>query len=254
MAKKSGSVKGLGAMTREPVSQTEIGLLVDDMMASNDRITAIIGGAVIEGQLEGVLKRVLLKQSAGNEAKLFGSNGPLSTFANKNNLAHAMKLITREVYRDIDHIRLIRNAFAHAPRPLRFATPEVEAVCRLLSARKANGEPYVDARRQFLGTFMAVGRTLSNTADNDAKHGADLLAFALNDAPDVRLVPGSIKPISIEMAVKDRTSLVRGHVLWTPPREAVLKANLTKEEAISLIVGLRKVAKELSWHVPTDGS
>ena len=46
-------------------------------------------------------------------ADLFGPMAPLGSFASKIRMAYALNVITRDVYRDLEKLRKLRNAFAH---------------------------------------------------------------------------------------------------------------------------------------------
>ena len=60
---------------------------------------------------------------------LFAGNGPLATLSAKARVAYALGAFDRETRHDIDAIREIRNAFAHARMSLSFDTPEIAQMC-----------------------------------------------------------------------------------------------------------------------------
>lgn len=76
-----------------------------------DRGAAVLGPAYIETLLEAVIMAFL--RNTPSTARLTEPTGPLSTFAAKSNLAHALGLIHDDTYHDLNLIRDIRNAFAH---------------------------------------------------------------------------------------------------------------------------------------------
>src|SRR5260370_1679118 len=57
--------------------------------------------------------------------EMFGFNKPLSSFEAKIQLASAMRLIPEEMEPDLNVIRRLRNAFAHAPSTIKFSDPPV---------------------------------------------------------------------------------------------------------------------------------
>lgn len=50
----------------------------------------------------------------------------MSSFSPKIYLAYAMNIIDDSVLHDLNIIRRVRNAFAHAPKPISFSTNEVK--------------------------------------------------------------------------------------------------------------------------------
>jgi DNA-binding MltR family transcriptional regulator len=84
---------------------------------NSDRTFAIVGGTIVENCLELYLKSRMrdLELSKGRSVfgNLFDSNGPLSTFSGKNNLAYAAGFVGPIFFKDLEVIREVRNQFAH---------------------------------------------------------------------------------------------------------------------------------------------
>lgn len=60
-----------------------------------------------------------------------------------------------------EDIRAIRNAFAHASKPIEFGTPEVSVVCaRLKLIAKVKGEDIEDPRKRYIETTEEISRAL----------------------------------------------------------------------------------------------
>jgi hypothetical protein len=81
---------------------------------------AILGAAMVEYELEGLLRHRLRRQTDKEWDALVGENGPLSTFYQKILLGRAFRLYDKEVEENLDTIRGIRNAFAHAKNLIDF--------------------------------------------------------------------------------------------------------------------------------------
>ena len=99
---------------------------------ASPRSAAIILAAHVEDSLHLALaRRLRIKPSSWREV-FSTERGPLGTFANKISMADAIGLISSETRRNLDIIRHLRNAFAHAMRPISFDTKEVADLCAML--------------------------------------------------------------------------------------------------------------------------
>jgi hypothetical protein len=97
----------------------------------SDRGVAILIATNLENALQLALSQSLHVREKQHR-RLFGMSGPLGTFAAKITIAYAMDIIGNEAKENLDAIRSIRNAFAHAKLPISFKTPQVKAVCEIL--------------------------------------------------------------------------------------------------------------------------
>jgi hypothetical protein len=98
----------------------------------NHRGAAILLATNVENALQSVIIRVI-EIKEGQRQKLFGPNAPLGSFSNKITLAYAMDLFGNETKTNLDIIRSIRNAFAHAKLPITFETGQVQRACEFLT-------------------------------------------------------------------------------------------------------------------------
>ena len=74
-----------------------------------------------------------LRRLSGEDSdRIFSGFGPLSSFSAKILMAYALGVINRRTRANLEHIKELRNAFAHASKPLSFRTLEVKAVAQLL--------------------------------------------------------------------------------------------------------------------------
>jgi hypothetical protein len=82
--------------------------------SDNERAGVICGAAMLDLQLETILRRFLLPAKSNTEdERLFGASGPLASFSGKTTMAFRLGLIPPVVADMLDRIRKIRNAFAH---------------------------------------------------------------------------------------------------------------------------------------------
>jgi DNA-binding MltR family transcriptional regulator len=99
----------------------------DDIRNVHDRAAAIILGAHVEMYLQ----RLLLAHLPNAKPEIFlPPSGPLTDFYAKNHLAFAMGIIPKAILKDLEVVRRVRNAFAHAPAPMRFSDPPIRDECR----------------------------------------------------------------------------------------------------------------------------
>src|SRR3984893_9371398 len=100
---------------------------------SPDRVAAIVAAAIVEDALRWSLNSFLILQiSEQEERELFENDGILSSFHAKILMGFALGLFGEAARNDLIKIKNIRNAFAHAPRPLSFDTPEIASECEKL--------------------------------------------------------------------------------------------------------------------------
>ena len=85
---------------------------------------AILMAARLDVLLQQLLLHAMPLMSNGLAKDLF-EKGPLGTFSAKIGLVRAMGLLDEAAYRDLCAIKAVRNLFAHAENPVRFASPEV---------------------------------------------------------------------------------------------------------------------------------
>jgi hypothetical protein len=127
-------------------------------------VTAILGAAQVEYQLERLIFARLKRRDANTIEALTRDNGPLSGLYAKCVMAHAMGIIDDVILGNINIIRTIRNAFAHAKRPISFETAEVlDELRRIRLPPKSKSELYLDlafAKKPSPGTGAASFRIL----------------------------------------------------------------------------------------------
>lgn len=89
-----------------------------------------MAASYFEYLLEHLLGGKLVQDKSTHE-KIFGSNGGLSTFSSKIDMAYALGLLGKEAKSDLHKIRKMRNAFAHDHKPLNFSVSPFREHCNL---------------------------------------------------------------------------------------------------------------------------
>src|SRR5262249_39739449 len=111
------------AMTRQSPSITKLSTLIKDqtltpeefdahfeeLVGTNDRLIAIVGGAMVEAALAHAIREKMIPLNKRNDDRIFGQKAPLGTFSAKIDVAYALGLISEDVQRNADYIRAIRN-------------------------------------------------------------------------------------------------------------------------------------------------
>src|ERR1700730_9248824 len=127
--------KGIRNLSR-PVEDGTDGEFIDalkEIEEAPDRVAAIVGAALVEDALRWALNSFFLLQISDiEERELFENDGVLSSFHAKILMGFALGLFGTAARNDLVRIKNIRNAFAHAPRPLSFDTPEIASECEKL--------------------------------------------------------------------------------------------------------------------------
>jgi len=117
-------------MSHVPTSNELTTVLLDLNREKNAQARAITLGALLEAKLESAIYTKLIPNIPKNSSeRIFGVQGILATFSAKIEMAFVLGLIGPETRKDLDHIRAIRNAFAHAKGIISFDTPEIAAAC-----------------------------------------------------------------------------------------------------------------------------
>jgi hypothetical protein len=148
--------KSLTEISRLSPSNDEIDTLLSEIDTHNHRAAAVLGGAFVEDALEYAIQRRLVILTPKELGSMFEYPGPLSSFGAKIQLGYAIGLYGVIVRKDLDIIRRIRNAFAHAKKPISFDTPQVThemEKSQYLGWKDTNGET----------DYMSIVRTAPKT-------------------------------------------------------------------------------------------
>jgi len=158
MAGTNASIRALHdllANTRIP--DKALGKHILELTGRNDRLVAVVCGALVERNLQGLLESVM----PNGPGSLFEPLLPLGSFSAKIKLAYSLNLINADIRRNADYIREIRNTFAHRIAPTSFRTKEVAAVCRLLFVGKEGNRIPKNMRGRYSLVAMETGAALT---------------------------------------------------------------------------------------------
>ena len=106
--------------------------MVDLFNGETDRGAAVLAGSYVENFLGIFLRSCMVDASLSD--KIFGSNGALSTFAQRIDFAQAFGFLPKPLCDDLHLIRKIRNHFAHHPKEAAFTASPVREWTALLHA------------------------------------------------------------------------------------------------------------------------
>jgi DNA-binding MltR family transcriptional regulator len=152
-------------------------MLISLVSEDNARTVALTSVAILEGVLEAAILRCFRPLEDDERASLIHGDAPLATLSAKIKLAYALKICGPGARDDLDCIREIRNAFAHAQIPINFETAQVATVCaRLQFPAKMNLPPnlYFPRQSHSRSRFFVTINSLTLTLDDINVHGHSL--------------------------------------------------------------------------------
>ncbi len=92
----------------------------DSLPEADPIAAAIMGTAIVEHELDVLLRRRIPGVDDDTWADLLSDNGPYGTFSAKIRMGHALRIYGDETRQNLDVLRAIRNAFAHTKKPIDF--------------------------------------------------------------------------------------------------------------------------------------
>lgn len=125
--------KALKQLSEVSFDANRVEEFIREVNEGNDRAVAIVWSAMAEDALDRMMMRWMDHLTSDEKSVLSGHNSPISTFAGKIIIARVMGLLSKDDRKDLDIVRLIRNAFAHSAAELSFSTKEVADMCAQLS-------------------------------------------------------------------------------------------------------------------------
>ncbi|MEX1059878.1 MAG: MltR family transcriptional regulator [Methyloceanibacter sp.] len=126
--------RSLRTISREEPTRDEMLEMLRESWRGSDLMAAIIPCVHLQDAIAQLIIAHFPRTDKDVIEGLYERDGPLSTFFSQIQLGYAMGLFDRDVKRDLDTIRHIRNGFAHSLKPLRFTTPEVEREVRRIKS------------------------------------------------------------------------------------------------------------------------
>jgi DNA-binding MltR family transcriptional regulator len=112
-------------------------VVIEELRSQSDRGVAIVGGAWVEEGLLGMLNAAF-QPDPRTWKRATGNYGPLSTLSAKIDMAQLLRLVSSQIYSDLNAIRSVRNAFAHdvahkkTHEQLSFASDDIKDKCLAL--------------------------------------------------------------------------------------------------------------------------
>ncbi len=115
--------KTIHDLTREWPTSAEMDALRDALTQHSGVpiVVALLGTAMIEYELERLLRSRFRRQDDTTWGRLVGDNGPLNSLAAKITAGHAFGLYDEEFRRALNVIKNIRNVFAHSKKLVDFS-------------------------------------------------------------------------------------------------------------------------------------
>ena len=162
MASGSKRTKSLRALFGQIPDNDEILNILFDLTTQTDRTAAIVGGAILEDRLRRSIALYLRTDlTDDDQSSLFEDRGPLTDFDAKIRIAYCLGMLSRENKQDFDHIRRIRNGFAHSIPHHDFEAVGIRTICEDLWIINHNKFVNQTQISTFMGTkalyILAIG-------------------------------------------------------------------------------------------------
>lgn len=157
----------LADLSRTKPNAEELQEVIASLETESDRGCALIAGSFLENTLEITIDWFLADCGEPFWKSLHnGTDAPLSTFSAKIKMARALGIYDEPVQKAFETVKDIRNAFAHALRPLDFSHPTIVTHCRKLdSAQWPQAEGNLSpARIRYTAFCVAMGSRLFSVA------------------------------------------------------------------------------------------
>jgi DNA-binding MltR family transcriptional regulator len=118
---------------------------------------ALAAASRMETELERCLRASFRELDREMSHRLFGTYGPLSTFAALIDMAFACSIVDREVYDELRRIKTIRNKFAHARTTLFF---DAEPIAQLVDKLRAAITPNAVRIQRYMDSIIFINDAL----------------------------------------------------------------------------------------------
>jgi hypothetical protein len=148
--------KTLKQISKEYARGTELDAIIAEIDAGPDRATAILSSIQDQDALGTLIRGALKRDDDATMKELEGQGCPFGSFYSMIILGYAMGLIDADEKKTLNIIRDVRNAFAHARKPISFRTPEVISECKKLE----NPKGHADMRDVYVRANFRLARDL----------------------------------------------------------------------------------------------
>lgn len=142
----------------------------------SDRGCALIIASNLDNRLSELINSFFINIGEKQKKEIFDGNGCLSSFSSKINICHALGLIPKNEFDDLNIIRKIRNDFAHNEGGIRFTDQNMEDRCNSLTMTNdlKNNRPELShiidsARSAFVITACSISLILSERTKNTTR-------------------------------------------------------------------------------------
>ena len=137
-SRKSAALSGegppkLSSLLRTSLAGSGEDDFVDSLFKESDRGAALLAAADLDVTLEEIINGGFEAElSKEDQTMIFGESGPLSSFAGKIRMAHALGYYGVVTRKDLMLIAKIRNTFAHSARTISFSNALISSNCENL--------------------------------------------------------------------------------------------------------------------------
>jgi hypothetical protein len=107
-------------LSRERPTDEEALALVDAAQSGSPIVTAILGQALVEHNLEEIIRTRFKNKDDASWGRMTGDNGPLSSFSQKIIMGHALGIYKEDTRINLNIIKNVRNVFAHSKKIISF--------------------------------------------------------------------------------------------------------------------------------------
>jgi hypothetical protein len=125
--------EALKALSRKRLMYTDVPIFFELLSNETPRMAAILAAAGVEDGLEFAIQNQFMRGLSKAEFQtIFEASDMLGTFGSKIKMGHALSLYGDITQADLNCIKDVRNAFAHAKMKLDFSDPPVIEACNHL--------------------------------------------------------------------------------------------------------------------------
>lgn len=129
--------EALRKLSRKYPAPPDVEKILDDLRDDEDMSVAVVCAALLDASLERLIESRFVHKKSNLAGQIFRNRGPLSDFQSKILVASAFDIITPIMAGEMDSLRVIRNAFAHAKIPISFENEIVDREMKALEMRLA---------------------------------------------------------------------------------------------------------------------
>lgn len=127
------------------------------LQGETDRGCALVAAAYLDEELEKLLRAFFIDDKKIADA-LLNNESALGSFSSRIKIGLALGLLSRDIYRELELVRKIRNEFAHVSHVLMFNSSPVRDWCFNLTY--LSDRPRSDARGRFTGNVMRIAASI----------------------------------------------------------------------------------------------